>query len=193
MTVWGPFLFKPLQILFQKIKESCRGTHTMVLPHADMHTHQKKAVDVITLGKFYHSFIIIDSWRSHQYTWASDECSKIQGVWISSLPSSHRKWDPEAYLLPFRGPSTLSLTSTQHRMWRRSLNTQGFGVSVCWQNLTLLATLCPGGQVRMELQLEASAKRGAPGRWFLDVLYLGLGSWKNVLHQLLPRGSSFHR
>jgi hypothetical protein len=33
----------------------------MVLPHADMHTHQKKAVDVITLGKFYHSFIIIDS------------------------------------------------------------------------------------------------------------------------------------
>ena len=26
---------------------------------------------------------------------------------------------------------------------------RGFGVSGCWQSLTLLATLCPGGQVRI--------------------------------------------
>lgn len=37
----------------------------------------------------------------------------------------------------------------------------GFEASVWWQNLTLLATLCPGGQVRISLQLEGSAQRGS--------------------------------
>lgn len=127
----------------------------MGLLHAGMHIPQKGAVAVIAFGKlYYHSFIILDSWRSHQYIWAVDKCSKIQGVWIASVPNSHREWESEGYLLLFRGPSTLLPTSTQHRMWRRSLNMQGFGVSECWPNLTLLATLCPGGQVRIVPQLE---------------------------------------